>query len=358
MFDDLTLEAWVRRLDEDRIRYDYDMTTVLELHEALHRVFGDVPNEAIIPGEQRLSQYLSQRGFPHRKKDELSRAAGTYIENPPPPDAYEYRYYTNESLVLFSGATILMADAAKLGDVYVHIDETAIPGMASAILKVLNRKLPPELKLKVAPKNWKADFVQIMPLHDLSLTSSYDSVKTQLWETVRAQIRKEASAAASTVWKEDQDPVLHPQVVHKSVSTVDDSLFVLGRVMSPGKIDKTQSQLNDGRVTKGDITTAEDVEKAAHWWAANSPRFSLGHVMLGGKPMGDEDIKMVENTIHRGPDWPLPDGRVISAGDWLAGARVFSDEAKEAFLSGKANAWSIGAKMAYEVMEVEDTSLA
>lgn len=351
MFDDLTLEGWIRRLDEERIRWDYTMETMVALHEALHRVFGDDPNEAIIPGEQRLSLALSDRGLPHRKDDALSRAAGTYRENPPPPDVYEFMWYLELPIVLATGATQLWTDASAPSEVYLHVDDTLLPGMSGPITKALNRKLPPELKLKPPSKNWKADFVQMLALHDICLSKSYSSPRVALWETIKTQIRKEASEASS-VFKIDQDPQLHPQVVLKQAVDEDSSLFVLGLVLRPGVIDRTQVVLKDGQKTDGDIASEEDVEKACHWFAANSGRFSLGHIMLGGKPMGVDDVHMVENYIYRGPDWDAGNGHVIMKGDWLTGARAYSQEAKVAFQDGTASAWSIGAYMAYELLEV------
>ena len=67
-----------------------------------------------------------------------------------------------------------------------------------------------------------------------------------------------------------------------------------------------------------DVVSPEVLEKACWRFMDNGAKMGMNH-----QPGGENSARVVENYIHRGPDWVTkgPDGseQVIKAGDWVVG---------------------------------------
>ncbi len=106
--------------------------------------------------------------------------------------------------------------------------------------------------------------------------------------------------------------------------------FCLGIAYMPGK---------DRRITKGadggrDFLTEAELEKAAWSFLRSGPQVNAFHMA------GTEGVAtVVESSIHRGPDWDLGDGIVVTKGTWLVGA-ILEPKAWQAALDGRMNGWS------------------
>jgi hypothetical protein len=110
--------------------------------------------------------------------------------------------------------------------------------------------------------------------------------------------------------------------------------YVLGIAYQAGR---------DPRIKKGadgarDFFTAEELERAA-WWFAKSDR-EVGIFHADGTTGAAE---VVESYVYRGPDWVVKnvDGEdvVVKAGDWLLGA-VLDDHSWRMYQDGRITGWS------------------
>jgi hypothetical protein len=106
--------------------------------------------------------------------------------------------------------------------------------------------------------------------------------------------------------------------------------FCLGIAYMPGKDDRIAKGQDGGR----DFITEAELEKAAWSFLRGGPQVNAFHMA------GTEGVAtVVESSIHRGPDWDLGDGIVVTKGTWLVGA-ILEPRAWQMALDGRANGWS------------------
>jgi hypothetical protein len=343
-----SLEAWVMALSQDHLDWYYDVRELINLHKDLHLQFGDEPNDAIIPGEQRLSEKLRGWGMEHRYEDKLSHDAGTYIESPANPTIEEIRTYLDQELVLISGAISLVQTADDPGSpIHLKIEEGVFgDGTVKSIFKMINRWLPSSLQVKALPKaTQKDEFATVAPTHALALQPRYGRREVELWSNLTKKMR-DSAADASKVFKRDQNPRVDVKVLKSEGTDIvinghNDWLFVLGEVMVPDEPDRTSTN-PDGSSTGADADIYDKVEtrNACHWFAANSQEFEYMHENCGGRPLDSDEIVMVENTWQRGP--LTVDKREVVEGTWLMGAYV-RGSVKQDVVDEKLQSWSISA---------------
>lgn len=88
-----------------------------------------------------------------------------------------------------------------------------------------------------------------------------------------------------------------------------------------------------------DFATADEVEKAAWSYLANSPNIGLWH-----ENGTDGAGRVVESYIYRGPDWVIKAAngseQTVQAGDWLLGIQ-WDDEGWSAIKEGRGNGVSM-----------------
>jgi hypothetical protein len=106
--------------------------------------------------------------------------------------------------------------------------------------------------------------------------------------------------------------------------------FCLGIAYMPGPDPRISKGADGGR----DYLTEAELEKAAWSFLRNGPQVNAFH-MAGTEGCAT----VVESSIHRGPDWDLGDGIVVTKGTWLVGA-ILEDRMWKAALDGKVNGWS------------------
>lgn len=110
----------------------------------------------------------------------------------------------------------------------------------------------------------------------------------------------------------------------------DEQRFVLGIAYMPGRDPRIAKGIDGGR----DYFTEAELEKAAWSFLRNGPQVNAFHIE------GTEGCAtVVESYIHRGPDWDLGDGVVVTKGTWVVGA-VLDETAWQAVKAGKVNGFS------------------
>jgi len=346
-----SIENWVRSLGQEELSWQYDIQALIALHQELHQQFGDKPSEAIIPGEQRLSELLRGWGIEHRYEDKLSKDAGTLIENMAAPTIDEMRLYLERDITLLSGAVALVQDADG-GDIYLKIEDGVFgDSTAKSILKMFNRWLPASLQVKAMPKADKGEFATVAPTHALSLQPRYARREVTLWANLTKKLRESASDS-SKIFKRDSDPRVELRVIEVRKSDPgSDWHFVLGEVLVPNEPDRTRTAESDA-----DIYDEVETEKACHWFAANSQEFEYMHAACGGHPLDADEIRMVENYIQRGTLVVKrgDEDYEVKQGTWLMGAEV-RGSVWTAVEKGDLNIWSISAKAmaAFEEVQTE-----
>ncbi len=125
---------------------------------------------------------------------------------------------------------------------------------------------------------------------------------------------------------EDQSPVEFSATLNLTKSLeASDHTFVLGPVLVPETVD-----------FQGDIIGAEEIEKAAHEFTANSMRAGLMHSVMLQK----RDTEIVESYITRCDT--VINGEVIPAGSWVVGMKVYNMQLRKMIRDGVLTAFSIG----------------
>lgn len=324
------LASWVRLLDESRWM---DIHEMIHLHKMLHATFGTAPNDAVLEGERKLSAQLRSFGIEHRHKDALSEAAGTAVTDLAPPTLEEVRWFLHD-IVVHSGIVRLSQGVDTPTPIFAIIDETMLPeGSAKTVLKQINKMMPPGVTIKAMPKKPREEFLREMRVYDLELASVRRlDVMVVPWKQVVAE-------APKLLLKSDeagnQRFEITANIAHKRVTTLksgEEKRYVLGPVLLP-EVEDTQNE----------IYSAEEVEKACHWWARNSRILSQKHMLQGGKKCEDHEMEMVENYC-------LPvdceiGGVELKKGTWMMGAIVDSDTIWRDMQAGRINCWSMGAEV-------------
>lgn len=345
-----SIEGWVRSLGQEELSWMYDIQQMIALHQELHQQFGDSPNEALIPGEQRISEMLRSWGVEHRYEDKLSKDAGTFVDNMADPTIEEIRMYIDREITLISSAVALV-QSAEGGPIYLKVDSSVFgDALAKSVTKMINRWLPSSLQVKALPKADKGEFAAVAPTHALGLQPRYGRREVTLWASLTKKLR-DSAADASKVFKRDEDPQVRMRLIEvnkdagqsagQSAGQDDDWHFTLGEVLVPGEPDRTRTDESDA-----DIYDEVEVEKACHWFAANSQEFEYMHAAAGGHPLDPDEIRMVENYIQRGElTVEKRDGTEyeVKKGTWLMGAWV-RGAVWTAIEKGDLNIWSISAE--------------
>lgn len=358
------LAEWIRRMDWDDWAWIGD-NELLQDHQALHRDYGDAPIEDVIPIEQRIAYEMRRRGFEHRHTDKLSQEARTLIEKPAEPTVLEARGYLDRYITLRNGSVSLAQDISKTGQFYAIVEGAGLSGLEPALLRLMNRWLPPgfDIKMLEGPVESEDDFVSIYPLYDLRLEPAYAPPVVSTWASITVNFQTLAAKAAPSVFPEGR-PVQIPFTVAKSVRGVSsglawppESVYVLGPVLIPGQVDKTQTN-PDGTPTGavGDVATPEAVSGAFEFWTVAKRAFEYQHAVQGGRIYDEDDITPLDN-------WRAPVPMVIEnrAGEqieypettWFLGSRINEPQAAEEALSGELTSWSIFANCLGRFEEVQ-----
>jgi hypothetical protein len=128
------------------------------------------------------------------------------------------------------------------------------------------------------------------------------------------------------------DPAPAPAVELLDVAKAGDEpqRFCLGVAYQPGRDPRIAKGVDGGR----DFFTEAELEKAAWSFLRNGPQVNTLHM-----PGTEGCATVVESSIHRGPDWDLGDGIVVTKGTWLVGA-ILDPPVWQAALDGRFNGWS------------------
>lgn len=127
------------------------------------------------------------------------------------------------------------------------------------------------------------------------------------------------------------------QDASQEIDAVQEERFVLSLVLEPTiEADGTMSP-----DTQGDVYSAEEIRKAAHWWMENGGLLDLQH---NWKPLAGDQVRVLE-TYLAPVEFNLGDGdksATIKKGSWLLGIRVLDDDLWEQIKQGSFGAYSIG----------------
>ncbi len=104
--------------------------------------------------------------------------------------------------------------------------------------------------------------------------------------------------------------------------------FVLAPVLVPDEPD-----------WQGDVISAEEIEKAAHSYMADSQRGAYMH----RQGLDDSQVMLVESSILRA-DTTIH-GTVLKAGTWLCAWKILHPELRDMIRSGQITGLSIGAEL-------------
>jgi hypothetical protein len=305
--------------------------TMVALHTALHRTFGNEPNDALLEGERELSVGLRSAGLEHRYTDALAKAAGTIIANPAEPTLEEVAYYLKPILV-HSCCVDLLQGVEAAGQIFIKIAEDSLPtGAAKSVLKAINRMMPPGITLKPLPKTPREDYIRILHAYDLQMCGSMGGKQVM----VEPWTKEMMESAPSSVFKEGKLDIQLKKVLKQEFAAKDGSLperYVLGPVLIPEEED-----------AQGEIYSHAEVRKACHWWAEHGQNLSHRHVLQGGTACRDGELTMLENYVL--PADCVIEGTSLKAGTWMLAARVNDDALWEKVRAGQIDAWSIGAEV-------------
>jgi hypothetical protein len=333
---------------------------VLQLHQELHRQFGDDPTDEAIEAEQAFVVRMRSNGIEHRHTDALAKKSGTIVDSPVAPTVAEAMMYLSKGITLDGTAVELLQDVNG-GSIYLEFSPSVPSVLVDPLRRALNRGLPPGLSLKPLPKNAPGTFAAVTAAFSLGLTQNWFITPViTMWEIVSERYRVVASEA-SAVFKADEDPRIPFRVVKsKEAQRKLDKGLVTGVVLEPGIIDKTTMN-PDGTPTGaiGDTYDAIEIEKAMHWWMEfASHQQTFLHQVHGGKVLkqdqafGPADVVLIENFIAR-TDYDEGDQH-ITKGTWMATELVKNKDLKEAIEAGEVDGWSIGASALGALEDLED----
>lgn len=147
-------------------------------------------------------------------------------------------------------------------------------------------------------------------------------------------LRVHFESGALTGWSLQEGSSIIKSLDVKFAATDDSKHLVFGIVMEPDEVD-----------TQGDITSADEIEKAAHRFMERSRVMGEGH-KKAAKAMP------VESYIAP-QDFELG-GQTVKAGSWVMASKVFDDDLWEAIKAGDFTGFSIGAYT--RRVELEPTS--
>lgn len=330
-----SISDWVMLLREAPY---FSIDEMVAVHTALHKTFGEKPSEAVYDGERTLSKQMRSCGLEHRYKDELSKAAGTLVENPVAPDPEELSLYLQPATVQ-TGAITLSQGVENPEPIFLGIDNTILPkNMNKAARNMVQKSMPPDVVLQEMPAAAPEDFARQLPAFDLMLEPRGTRIIIQPF----AKLLKEAPRAVTKshngkqVIQADAKIISFEErkLVHKFQGTQEATeieKFVLAVVLYPERED-----------VQGDVYSKDEVRKGCHWWAEFSGQFSNRHVLQGGKTCAPGEIAMLENYIM--PVTCTIGKEEIPAGSWMLGSGIRNDMIWQQILNGELNAYSIGAE--------------
>jgi len=135
-------------------------------------------------------------------------------------------------------------------------------------------------------------------------------------------------------WSVEEGSAIRKSHGIKFAAIDDDRHLVYGIVMEPDEVD-----------TQGDITSADEIEKAAHRFMERSRVMGKGHVDVA-KAMPVESY-IAPTSFDLG-------GQNIKAGSWVMASKVLDDELWEAIKGGDFTGFSIGAYTRRVELEPEE----
>ena len=335
-------KEWFRFFSSEYVWYDYSLEDMVEYHTQLHAQYGDKPDPIILDVERDLSTWLRKQGIEHRYKDELSKKAGTLVENPAPPTVGEIQAYL-KNVTLESPAIEVLQDIAG-GRIFLGRISPLLKPLQTGVIRALNAALPPGVTLAAPTKRASSkDFVRAISLFDLKLAKQFWAPeRVTTWETIALQLNAEA-IQVSKIYANRGGANIPFHVVKAGSSSVPEERIVTGIHLEPGVIDKTT--LNpDGTPTGADGDTYDDAEvrKAMFWWMENGGQtFTYLHPGQGGFQLGSDAVKLLENWQAR-TDF-VEGEQQITKGAWLSTVRIYNDGLWVDIKAGNLKSFSIDA---------------
>ncbi len=141
-------------------------------------------------------------------------------------------------------------------------------------------------------------------------------------------------AGALSGWSVEEGSAIRKSLGIKFAAIDDDRHLVYGIVMEPDEVD-----------TQGDITSSEEIEKAAHRFMERSRVMGKGHKDVA-KAMPVESY-IAPTAFDLG-------GQQVKAGSWVMASKVLDDELWEAIKGGDFTGFSIGAYTRRVEIETEE----
>lgn len=338
-------KEWYRFFSREYVWYDYSLEDMIAYHAQLHAQYGVKPDLIILDVERDLSTWLRKEGIEHRYKDELSKKAGTLVEDPTPPTISEIRAYL-QNVTLEAPAIEVLQDVTG-GRIFLGRISPLLKPLQTGIIKAVNAALPPGVSLSPPTKKAASkDFVRAVSLFDLALVKRFWSPeRVTTWETIALQLNAEA-IEVSKIFAARGGANIPFRVVKAGSVSVPEEHIVTGVHLEPNVIDKTT--LNpDGTPTGAEGDTYDDVEirKAMFWWMENGGQtFTYLHPGLagqGGFQLGSDAIKLLENWQAR-EDFTEGE-QLITKGSWVSTARIYNEDLWKDIKAGNLKSFSIDA---------------
>ena len=161
--------------------------------------------------------------------------------------------------------------------------------------------------------------------------SSYDSETLLYGKTTRINF----DGGSLSGWSvQEGSAIIRKSLGIKFAAIDDDRHLVYGIVMEPDEVD-----------TQGDITSSEEIEKAAHRFMERSRVMGKGHKDVA-KAMPVESY-IASTSFDLG-------GQQVKAGSWVMASKVLDDELWEAIKGGDFTGFSIGAYTRRVEIETEE----
>lgn len=260
-----------------------------------------------------------------------------------------------QDLTVQGGAVSLIQPYEGEGQIYLRVDAEELQGKTDLLLRILNRRLPAGKNLRKITERATDDLALSAPVYDLVLRLRESLVPVvTTWASVGPQ-----TPEPPKLFKNDESSAtFSARIITIKDDPGEDQHYIRAVILEPGVVDLTQKN-PDGTPTgaAGDIiATKEDVRDAMHYWMEHSGVITLSHVVHGGRPMGPEDICLLE-SFQMPADGEL-DGQPVREGAWVQAHRVRNQAIWKAFKSGELKSWSIGAGMHWEFVEVDPEEVA
>ena len=240
-------------------------------------------------------------------------------------------------------------------DIYVEVTSPLLEPVKEAILRALQRDMPPRIVLKdiaTAPATAGTEggsggvpvvgFVERYPTHSLVLSahakSDWESEISTL-EYLTKSVQKSAMQA-SRIFKDAGGAAVPFNVCMTKASDDNMERVVTVVVLEPEVVDTTKDEEIE---SEGDIYSEEEIRLAMYWWMEHaSAQTAYHHVEKGGISLTKADVVVLENWQTRSEQ--TIGNQTVPKGTWMATHRIKNDQLWEDILLGNIQGLSIGAK--------------